>query len=117
MDDKIIPIDAGLTNPNLDIVHQLFYQRVSKYFDVNDSPKSEYFEKVNCYNCGSKAIASDFVIARFRHVRCAQCGMVYVSPRIKEMVLHDSYDEEDYACYPDTDITQQTSNVWFQSGC
>jgi 2-polyprenyl-3-methyl-5-hydroxy-6-metoxy-1,4-benzoquinol methylase len=97
MDDKITPIDAELPNPNLDIIHQLFYQRVSKYFDSNDLPKAEYFEEVSCYNCHSTEVASEFVIARFRHVRCARCGMVYVSPRIKETTLHDSYDKEDYA--------------------
>ena len=97
MNEKINQIDAGLTNPNLDIIHKHFYQRASKYFDVDGLPKSECLEEVSCYNCNSTPIASEFIIARFRHVRCARCGMVYVSPRIRETILHDSYNEEDYA--------------------
>lgn len=97
MNNKIDLIDAKLTNPNLDRIHELFYKRVSKFFDANGSPKPDLFEDVPCYNCHSTSVQSEFIISRFRHVRCAQCGMVYVSPRIKESILHDSYDEDDYS--------------------
>ncbi|MBP7507936.1 MAG: class I SAM-dependent methyltransferase [Prolixibacteraceae bacterium] len=90
-------VDAKLTNPNLDKIHELFYKRVSKFFNDNGSPKPELFEDVPCYNCNSTSVKTQFTISRFRHVRCAQCGMVYVTPRIKESILHDSYDEDDYS--------------------
>ena len=89
-------IDPGEANPNLDVIREHFYAKLSSCFEADGTPRSEYFEPVACYNCGQDEIASEFVVARFRHVRCALCGMVYVSPRIKAGVLHDSYDEEDY---------------------
>jgi 2-polyprenyl-3-methyl-5-hydroxy-6-metoxy-1,4-benzoquinol methylase len=97
MDRKIEPVDARSTNPNLDRIHELFYERLSRYFDGDDLPRSEFFEDVGCYNCDSHKIISKFTIARFRHVRCADCGLVYVSPRIKEDILHDSYEEDIYS--------------------
>ena len=96
MSAKIDTVDTNLTNPNLDKIHDLFYKRVSKFFDAAGSPKAELFENVKCYNCHSTSIASEFTIARFRHVRCSNCGMVYVSPQIKASLLHDSYNEDDY---------------------
>src|SRR3990172_9417120 len=95
MNNNVDAVDTKLTNPNLDRIHELFYKRLSKLFDANGSPKLNMFEDVACYNCGANSIHSEFVISRFRHVRCAQCGMVYVSPRIKESILHDSYNEDD----------------------
>lgn len=56
----------------------------------------KFFENVSCYNCGSTEYVSEFTINWFRHVRCACCGMVYVTPRLKEKILHGSYNEDDY---------------------
>jgi 2-polyprenyl-3-methyl-5-hydroxy-6-metoxy-1,4-benzoquinol methylase len=83
-------------NPNLDKIHEHYQKVLSRYFNRDDSPKDEYFESVNCYNCGETKYTAEFTINRFRHVRCARCGMVYVSPRLKETILHDAYNEEDY---------------------
>jgi len=83
-------------NPNLDKIREHYDKVLSRYFDQDGSPKEEFFENVSCYNCGSTEYASEFTISQFRHVRCANCGMVYVTPRLKERILHDSYNEEDY---------------------
>lgn len=83
-------------NPNLDKIRKHYDKVLSRYFNQDDSPKEEFFENVSCYNCGSTKYTSEFTISRFRHVRCANCGMVYVTPRLKEKILHDSYNEEDY---------------------
>jgi 2-polyprenyl-3-methyl-5-hydroxy-6-metoxy-1,4-benzoquinol methylase len=96
MSTKNDRIDAKQTNPNLDKIHALFYKRLSKFFNEDGTPKADLFEDVPCYNCQSPSICSEFTIARFRHVRCSDCGLVYVSPRIREATLHDSYDEDDY---------------------
>jgi len=89
-------IDSGAVNPNLKAIREHFFTHVSRFFDVDGLPRSDFFEPAICYNCSSNKIASEFVVARFRHVRCAICGLVYVSPRIRENILHDSYDDEDY---------------------
>ncbi len=83
-------------NPNLNKIHEHYRKVLARYFNEDNSPKEEFFENVSCYNCGSTEYASEFTINRFRHVRCANCGMVYVTPRLREEILHDSYNEEDY---------------------
>lgn len=92
-----IVVDEGYLNVNIDKLHHYFQEILAKYFDGN-TPKSDYFEPVAaCYNCGSNRYSSEFVINRFRHVRCAGCGMVYVTPRFKEAIAHDLYSEADYS--------------------
>jgi len=88
-------IDDSKINPNLDKLHAHFRSVLDRYFD-GDKPIAEYFEEVKCYNCGSKEISSSFVIDRFRHVRCRVCGMVYVSPRLREAITHESYHNKAY---------------------
>lgn len=88
-------IDDSRINPNLDKLHKHFKTVLDKYFD-GDKPVVEYFEEVMCYNCGSEEIISSFVIDRFRHVRCKDCGMVYVSPRLRETITHDLYNDKTY---------------------
>ena len=88
-------IDDSKINPNLDKLHEHFKAVLDKYFD-GDKPITEYFEEVRCYNCGSKETDSSFIIDRFRHVRCRECGMVYTSPRLKEEITHDLYNDRVY---------------------
>ena len=83
-------------NPNLDKIRMHYDKVLSRYFNQDGSPRGEFFENISCYNCGSKEYTSEFTSSGFRHVRCANCGMVYVTPRLKEKILRDSYNEEDY---------------------
>jgi 2-polyprenyl-3-methyl-5-hydroxy-6-metoxy-1,4-benzoquinol methylase len=83
-------------NPNLDKIHEHYEKVLSRYFNRDGSPRDSYFESVKCYNCGETEYTAEFTVNRFRHVRCARCGLVYVTPRLKESILHDSYNEEDY---------------------
>lgn len=91
--------DTFLLNPNLDLIHRRFQAYLDRYFDRYGNRVIDYFEEVSCYNCGSLQTSSEFVIARFRHVRCAECGMVYVNPRLREDLGHDSYMEDHYTEY------------------
>jgi len=91
-------IDESKINPNINKLHNYFDNVLEKYFD-GEEPIQTYFENVKCYNCGSTEIINEFVVNRFRHVRCKKCGMVYVSPRFKESITHDLYSESDYTEY------------------
>jgi len=88
-------IDESKINPNLDKLHQHFDSVLEKYFKGTE-PVPEYFEDVNCYNCGSTEIITSFVVNRFRHVRCKNCNMVYVSPRLKSSIVDTLYNEKAY---------------------
>jgi len=92
-------IDPKKVNPNLNRLHNHFYQCLSQYFNADDTMRPEFFEETVCYNCGQSSINSEFIVDRFRHVRCANCGMVYVSPRLREDILHNAYNEEDYTAF------------------
>jgi 2-polyprenyl-3-methyl-5-hydroxy-6-metoxy-1,4-benzoquinol methylase/ribosomal protein S27E len=88
-------IDESRINPNLDKLYQHFDSAIAKYFK-DDKPIPQYFEETGCYNCGKKEIVSSFVVNRFRHVRCKNCGMVYVSPRLKTTIINALYNEAPY---------------------
>jgi len=88
-------IDDSKINPNIGELHEHFRRVLDKYFD-GDEPITEYFEEVRCYNCGSEEISNSFVVDRFRHLRCRECGMVYTSPRLREEITHDLYNDRAY---------------------
>lgn len=88
-------IDESRINPNLDKLHQHFDSILEKYFE-GTKPIPEYFEEVSCYNCGSMEVISSFIVNRFRHVRCKNCNMVYVSPRLKKSIVDLLYNEKPY---------------------
>lgn len=95
MAELFVP-DTSRLNPNLDLVRKRFDAHLDRYFDAQGRPLAECFEEVSCYNCGSRAAKNEFVMARFRHVRCEGCGMVYVNPRLREDLGHDAYAEDYY---------------------
>ncbi len=88
-------IDESRINPNLDKLYQHFDKALAKYFK-DSKPIPRYFEKVSCYNCGGVETVSSFIVNRFRHVRCKNCGMVYVSPRLKTRIINLLYNEAPY---------------------
>jgi 2-polyprenyl-3-methyl-5-hydroxy-6-metoxy-1,4-benzoquinol methylase len=88
-------IDESRINPNLDKLYQHFDNALEKYFK-GTKPVPEYFEEVNCYNCGSKEVSNSFTVNRFRHLRCKNCNMVYVSPRLKNSIVDLLYNEKPY---------------------
>ncbi len=88
-------IDESKINPNLDKLHQHFDSVLQKYFE-GGKPIRKYFAEVRCYNCGSKEISNSFIINKFTHVRCKNCDMVYINPRLKESIAHNLYNEIAY---------------------
>lgn len=95
MAELFVP-DTSRLNPNLDVIQRHFEAQLSTYFDAEGGPIPAYFEEVCCYNCGSRGASSEFVVARFRHVRCERCGLIYVNPRLRADLGHDSYAQDYY---------------------
>jgi 2-polyprenyl-3-methyl-5-hydroxy-6-metoxy-1,4-benzoquinol methylase len=48
-----------------------------------------------CPVCGKGESKLIFVKEGFRHLKCSDCGMVYVNPALKEERLHSFYQDED----------------------
>lgn len=53
---------------------------------------------VTCDLCGADNPELLFVKDTFRHVRCSRCGMVYVTPRLRDVSGHQEIFYENYAC-------------------
>ena len=92
-------LDEKKINPNLSELYRYFNGKMVRYFNKNGNPKRKYFEEIKCYNCGSRTYISEFKAGNFRHIRCKDCGMIYVNPRFKEAIAHDLYSESDYTEY------------------
>lgn len=88
-------IDESRINPDLDKYYEHVKNTLGKYFNDN-GPIPEYFEEVSCCNCGSKEISNSFTINKFRYLRCKNCNMVYVSPRLKNSIIDTMFSEESY---------------------
>ncbi|MDY6917839.1 MAG: class I SAM-dependent methyltransferase [Chloroflexota bacterium] len=89
-------IDESRINPNLEQLRLHFDSALGKYFR-SGAPIPQYFEATGCYNCGHHEVSTSFTINRFTHVRCDNCGMVYVNPRLKDSIAHNLYSEDTYA--------------------
>ncbi len=48
----------------------------------------------SCALCGSKERKEKFAEPPFHIVECSRCGLVYVTPRLKEDALHEVYNED-----------------------
>ena len=55
---------------------------------------NNFVEIESCELCGSKERSVDFVEEPFSVVRCSNCDLVYVTPRLKPDVLPEVYNEE-----------------------
>ncbi len=53
-------------------------------------------ESVNCAICGEDNTDILYVVDSFRIVRCSNCGLVYVNPRLSNDELKHIYDSQDY---------------------
>lgn len=54
------------------------------------------FEFVRCNLCGSANTSKYMAIDGFRIVKCKNCSLVYVNPRLKPKSLHKIYDSKYY---------------------
>jgi 2-polyprenyl-3-methyl-5-hydroxy-6-metoxy-1,4-benzoquinol methylase len=61
--------------------------------------KPEYAEYISCPACGSSSSSLWFEKDWFRHVRCANCSMVYMNPRMNREATHAFYNSNANAIY------------------
>lgn len=88
-------VKADLIKPKYDNVKEVWAKMLSEYYTGAElDPK--FTVKVNCPFCGSKKTHSPFSINGFHHATCAECDVVYVSPRLKDECLEKLYNNEYY---------------------
>ena len=75
------------------------------------SLKPEYAEYIACPVCGSSNSALWFEKDWFRHVRCRDCSMVYMNPRMNQAATHSFYNSNVNAIYNETKFDQVSSST------
>ena len=83
----------------LDQMKALYARSLASYMANMDGElelKEECAEAVSCYLCGGGESASFLKASGFRYVQCADCGLVYVNPRLRADLIGEFYKSESY---------------------
>ena len=82
-------------------VHHFFTQSIKKWFNLDKSPKSEYFHVRKCPLCKEEASKEVFEIENFSYHKCLFCNSLYTKPHLKDGVLDALYSDGTYQVYQD----------------
>lgn len=85
--------------------HQILFDSKTK------SLKPEYAEHINCPVCGSSKSVLWFEKDWFQHVRCQDCSMVYMNPRMNMAATHSFYNSNVNAIYNETKFDQVSNST------
>lgn len=75
------------------------------------SLKTEYAEYISCPVCGSSNSSLWFEKDWFRHVRCVNCSMVYMNPRMNRTATHAFYNSNVNAIYNEKKFDQESTST------
>jgi len=83
-------------------------------FDYDrETIKEEYAQYTDCPVCGQNDASLLFEKDWFRYVRCRNCSMVYLNPRLTDVATHQFYNSEANAIYNESKFDQVTSSsIW-----
>jgi len=95
MCSSYLSVDEGITSGNINELNMRFENFLDIYFDANDELKPIFSELVNC-PCCNKSDGKSFKQKRFNYIRCENCDMIYVSPRLKEDLNKEIHSQERY---------------------
>ena len=89
-------VKADLIKPKYDNVKEIWAEMLKEYY-TGDDLNAKFTVAVDCPFCGSKKTHSPFTINGFHHATCADCAVVYVSPRLKDECLEKLYNNQYYS--------------------
>lgn len=89
-------LKADLIKPKYDNVKEVWAKMLREYYS-GDKLNPKFTVAVDCPFCGSRKTHSPFTISGFHHATCAACGVVYVSPRLKDECLEKLYNNKYYS--------------------
>lgn len=85
--------------------HALLFDYITK------SIKFQFAETVNCPVCDSSRAALFFEKDWFQYVKCQDCSMVYMNPRMNRAATHAFYNSNVNAIYNETKFDQVSSST------
>ena len=89
-------IKADLIKPKYDHVKEVWAKMLREYY-VGSELDARFTVAVSCPFCGSNKTRDPFTINGFHHATCAECDVVYVSPRLKDECLEKLYNNQYYS--------------------
>lgn len=89
-------LKADMVKPKYDAVKEVWANMLSEYY-LDGQLNPQYTVSVPCPFCKSKKSHSPFIINGFNHASCCDCGVVYVSPRLKDECLEKLYNNKYYS--------------------
>lgn len=89
-------VKADLIKPKYDNVKEIWAGMLKEYY-AGSELDPRFTVAVDCPFCGSKKKHSPFAINGFHHATCADCEVVYVSPRLKDECLEKLYSNKYYS--------------------
>ena len=98
-----VKLDLFLLKSKEDLisVQRFFSQSIKRWFNVDGSPKSEYFHVRECPLCGENKSIEAFKIDHFSYHRCLSCDSLYTKPHLRNGVLDALYSDGTYQFYQD----------------
>ncbi len=92
---KVFSVDESITSGNVDQLDERFEKSLDKYFDAQGDLLPDVSEHPACPNCGDTN-GKTFIQKRFCYLRCAQCDMVYATPRFIEEINNTIHSQDMY---------------------
>lgn len=86
---------------DLKSVYHFFKKSSSKWFNDNESPKDEFFQRKKCPLCNSDTSKEAFRVDGFSYHECSDCESLYTKPHLRDGVIDDLYSEGLYQTYQD----------------
>lgn len=83
-------------------IRNFFSRNIQSWFNLDKSPKDEYFHIRHCPLCREEDSNEAFKIESFSYHRCSFCNSLYTKPHLKDGVLNSLYNDGTYQVYQDT---------------
>jgi len=83
--------------PNFAKVKERWKYLLTKFYGEDGELNSKYTINVDCPHCSAAKKGDNFVLNKFYHHTCDDCGCVFVSPRLNDNALKELYTDDYYS--------------------
>lgn len=88
---------ADQIKPDFEGLKAAWEAMLSKYYLGENALNPAYTLEVPCPFCRSTRIERPFILNGFHHGTCAECGTLYVSPRLSDACIEELYSDAYYS--------------------
>ncbi len=88
---------ADQIKPDFEALKAVWEDMLRKYYLSENILDPAYTQVVPCPYCGSGHVERSFCLNGFHHRTCAECGTLYVSPRLSDACIEELYSDAYYS--------------------